>query len=154
MIPKLILFLTCVVVLSCCGIGDLERTQAEFDYLNIELTDNIIISKLKSSGLTDYVLNIEFEADSISFYRISEYIKSQPGFFSADTTEDVKLINRYPYIKKNVLYWERYNSKNDSYEYRRLEIDCATRAVKYHFLTPEYTDTTHRRKTLPPILLL
>lgn len=137
---KYISIITVILVffqVACKSVSDKDRTKLEFEKLNIVLNDNFDVVKLKTSGLTDYTLDIEFIADSLNFYTISEFIRNKPGFFIGDTTTNVELFNNNPYEKDNLLFWEEYRPTKISYEYRRIKADIETRTIKFHYLDEE-----------------
>ena len=123
--------------ISCNYTSDKERTKVEFGKIHLSLNDNFDVVKLKSSGLTDYTLDIEIKVDSSNFDIISEFIRNKHGFFIGDTTTSVELFNKYPYLKDNQLFWEEYRPTKISYEYRRIQADLKTRIIKFHYLDEE-----------------
>lgn len=120
--------------ISCNSTCDKERTIVEFKKINLNLNDNFDVVKLKSSGLTDYTLDIEIKVDSSNFDIISEFIRNKHGFFVGDTTTNVELFNNYPYLKDNQLFWEEYSPTEISYEYRSIQADLITRIIIFHYL--------------------
>lgn len=120
--------------ISCNFTCDKERTIVEFKKINLNLNDNFDVVKLKSSGLTDYTLDIEIKVDSSNFDIISEFIRNKHGFFVGDTTTNVELFNNYPYLKDNQLFWEEYSPTEISYEYRSIQADLITRIIIFHYL--------------------
>ena len=123
--------------ISCDTTSDKDRTKVEFGKVNLNLNDNFEILKFKCSGLTDYNLDIEIIVDSSNFEMISEFIRTKNGFFIGDTTTNVELFNKYPYLKDNQLFWEEYSPTKISYEYRRIQADLKTRVIKFYYLDEE-----------------
>lgn len=123
--------------ISCDSASEKDRTIIEFKKININLNDNFDILKYKCSGITDYNIDIEIKVDSSNFEMISEFIKNKNGFFIGDTTDNVELFNKYPYLKDNQLFWEEYSPTKISYEYRRIQADLETRIIKFYYLDEE-----------------
>jgi len=123
--------------ISCDSASEKDRTKVEFGKINLNLNDNFDILKFKCSGLTDYNLDIVIKVDSSNFEMISEFIKNKNGFFIGDTTNNVELFNKYPYLKDNQLFWEEYSPTKISYEYRRIQADLETRIIKFYYLDEE-----------------
>jgi hypothetical protein len=94
------------------------------------LSSDFIIEKYNSYGVTDYMLDIDLVLDSTDFNTISRFIRNQPGFFIGDTTSNVKLFNNYPHLKGDLLFWEKFNTKEPSYEYFRIEANTKTNQTK------------------------
>jgi hypothetical protein len=122
-----------ICVLYTCS-SDKKNVKAEFEKIGISLNNDFIIEKYKGYGVTDYMLDIDLVLDSTDFNTVSEFIRTQPHFFLGDTTSDVKLFNNYPHLKGGLFFWEKFKTKEPSYEYFRIEANTKTKQVKYHYL--------------------